>query len=95
MENKKKITLNGRKFTGKAAAYRYLKRRLSLPGYFGNNLDALHDCLTENGTPRELIIKNPDKISYYLGEYGESMIQVFLDSAEENRALTVTMLNQE
>ena len=85
------ITLNGRKFTNRSAAFRYLKRRLSLPGYFGNNLDALHDCRTENGSARMILLKNPDKISYYLGEYGESLLQVLQDSAEENPKLRVVL----
>ena len=85
------ITLNGRKFYDRPAAFRYLKRRLSLPGYFGNNLDALHDCLTENGAARTLIVTNPEKITCFLGEYGESLIQVLLDSAEENPRLQVIL----
>ena len=40
------ITLNGEKLLTREQAFPYLKDALALPDYFGNNLDALYDCLT-------------------------------------------------
>ena len=42
-----KYILDASKMTDKAASHAYLKEVLNLPEYYGNNLDALHDCLEE------------------------------------------------
>ena len=34
-------------FKTKEKAHIYLKQVLRLPSYYGNNLDALYDCLTD------------------------------------------------
>ena len=38
------------------AVYDYLQKELSFPAYFGRNLDALHDCLTDISSPTRLIL---------------------------------------
>jgi RNAse (barnase) inhibitor barstar len=41
---------------------------LSFPDWYGNNLDALYDCLTEIGSPTHLILQNwDDTHSFSLG----------------------------
>lgn len=41
------IILDAARMTEPASAHAYLKEMLRLPDYYGNNLDALYDCLTE------------------------------------------------
>ena len=41
------VTLDAGRLCQKEAAHAYLKERLGLPDYYGANLDALYDCLTE------------------------------------------------
>ena len=41
------IVLDGRAMQTRESAYAYLRERLALPPYFGNNLDALYDALTD------------------------------------------------
>ena len=78
--------LDGRRMTDKAAAHRYLKRKLNLPAYYGGNLDALHDVLGDmSAENREMtvILHRPDAALRRLGDYGETLMAVFADSAEE------------
>ena len=42
----KEIELNGAKMVDKETTHEYLKEKLSLPDYYGANLDALWDCLS-------------------------------------------------
>ncbi|MBR3504807.1 MAG: aspartate--ammonia ligase [Clostridia bacterium] len=50
------IELDGARLREKETAYPYLRERLGLPAWFGNNLDALYDALTgENLNERYLI----------------------------------------
>ncbi len=42
----------------------YLKKALNFPNYYGKNLDALYDCLTDIGVDTEIVLKNKSYVSY-------------------------------
>ncbi len=65
------------------AVYDYLTEELGFPAYFGRNLDALHDCLTDVGTPTRLILTGTSSAC------GEHFLRVFRDAARRNRYLSV------
>lgn len=81
------IFLNGRKMLTREAAHAHLKQKLRFPDYYGKNLDALHDLLTV-GYHGDIILKHADAMTGALGEYGETMLQVFYDSARESENFT-------
>ena len=43
----KQVILDGNILTDAAQVHDYLKEMLEFPEYYGKNLDALHDCLTD------------------------------------------------
>lgn len=43
----KQITLDGNLLADAAKVHEYLKEMLEFPEYYGSNLDALYDCLTD------------------------------------------------
>jgi len=90
----KEIRLNGSKMVDKTAAHAYLKRRLSLPDYYGENLDALWDCLSTDFEPKKIIIYQPETIIEYLGSYGKLILQLFREVMEENQAIQVVIKNK-
>ena len=59
-----------------------LARELSFPPYYGHNLDALHDCLTDLSADTVIILAEADKADPRLTD-------VLRDSAEENPHLRV------
>ena len=65
------------------AVYDYLTEELGFPAYFGRNLDALHDCLTDVGTPTRLILTGTSS------PCGEHFVRVFRDAARRNKYLSV------
>ncbi len=73
-----KVILEGSKFIDKEALHEILKSELKLPSYYGENLDALWDCLTTD-VKLPLIIEWIDfKTSkFFLGDYAESTLDVF------------------
>ena len=42
--------------------HRVLAAGLQFPDWYGGNLDALHDCLTEINQPTELVIRGSDTL---------------------------------
>ena len=81
-----KIILDGNFLLEKDTAHTYLKQKLNLPEYYGRNLDALYDCLTEC-SEIEIEIYLPEEKNMFL----ENMICVFKDAAEENEKLNLNI----
>lgn len=79
--------LNGRRMDTREHAHSYLKKRLRLSPYYGNNLDALADCLGEIGVPTRIFLCNAASLRESLGDYGERMLRVFDDAARKNVSL--------
>ncbi len=73
------------------AMHKYLRSALDLPVYYGANLDALYDCLTELAEPTQLIVPAAIAGNEHLGWYGKQLLQVLQDAAVENKNLTVTV----
>ena len=87
----KTITLDLAHMQSVPALHNYLRSVLALPVYYGANLDALYDCLTELDAVTELVVPAVIADEAHLGWYGEQLLQVLQDAAEENEALTVTI----
>ena len=60
--------------------HKYLKKVFDFPDYYGNNLDALYDCLTDIGAPTEIRLKNKNYVSW-------DIIDTFIDASEANSFL--------
>ena len=84
------LTLDGSTLGEKTVLHPLLARELSFPSWYGGNLDALHDCLTEINQPTELVIRGSDALETALGSYAAAFRRVLADSAAQNDALTVT-----
>ena len=65
------------------AVYDYLAAELRFPAYFGRNLDALHDCLTDIGAPTRLILTGTE------APVAQRFLPVLRDAAKQNRYLSV------
>lgn len=74
--------LDGRALSEKEAAHRYLKEQLGFPDYYGMNLDALYDLLTERTGETLLWVSHADAVH-------PAIAGVLEDAMEENPRLTV------
>ncbi len=82
--NMKKVKLDGVVCRSQEELHDQLKTILHLPDYYGKNLDALWDCLTGEVTlPVELTWVNFQKSKDALGDYAESLRQLFQEAEEE------------
>ena len=87
----RKITLDIEKMRSLPMLHKYLHTTLALPEYYGANLDALYDCLTEIAEPTGLVVSKKVADEAYLGWYGQQFLQMLQDAAEANEALQVTL----
>ena len=85
------ITLDIEKMRSLPMLHKYLHTALALPEYYGANLDAFYDCLTEIAEPTELVVPQKVAAEAYLGWYGQQFLQVLEDAAAANDALTITL----
>ncbi len=77
-------------FTSRKDTHLYLKKVFKNCEYYGNSLDALHDVLTSMMRPTNIKISNFAKAKETLGEYADSLTEVFEDSAKRNENLNIT-----
>ena len=85
------IILEGKAMVDRPAAHAHLAERLDLPTYYGRNLDALYDVLTEIGDDTEIVLENPAAVAEQLGKYGEALLSTMQEAAESNPHLTITL----
>ena len=86
----KRVQLSAAGWDTPEKAHADLAQALSFPDYYGHNLDALHDCLTDL-SDTQLVIED-------CAEAGEKMekwpgfLSVFFDAAEENPGLDIRLM---
>ena len=85
------VVLDGRKITDKIVLHKYLKEQCGFPDYYGNNLDALYDVLTDRAEPLEIVVENAEELKEILCGYGEAFIETLQDAVAENGMLAVTI----
>ena len=85
-----RFVLDGSSVGNRETLHRVLAAGLQFPDWYGGNLDALHDCLTEITQPTELVIRGSNALETALGSYAAAFRRVLTDSAAQNDALTVT-----
>ncbi len=85
------VILDGAKVRSRRGLHSYLKKALSFPDYYGRNLDALYDCLTDLQEQTELVVENVPELENSLGFYAKSLFIVLRRASEENEHLLVTI----
>ncbi len=79
------IPLDASSFTDKEHSHEYLASELHFPAYYGRNLDALADMLSE--LPRDV------GVIFYatadFGDYSENVIETFIDVLGDARTMII------
>lgn len=84
-----RIELKGSAMTDRASAHDHLQKQLCLPEYYGRNLDALFDLLTERGEETEITVTEWAELEIGLGAYAAALMDTLYDAAAENSMLTI------
>lgn len=90
MNSLRTIVIDGREMISRTSAHAYLAERLSFPDYYGGNLDALHDCLSDISEETHIIVLHSDELETALGSYGTTLLHILRHSPDESCFLTVS-----
>lgn len=74
------IILDFKDINSKEELHSYLQNQLQLSDDYGNNLDALYDCLSERQEKYYVRAEHFEHLRTVLGNYADRMLQVFCDS---------------
>ena len=80
----KRIKLDGKKMTDRISAHEYIAKKLSFPEYYGKNLDALADCLSEISEETQIKLINTEDFIKNLEPQHKGFLRVFTDLSEQN-----------
>lgn len=89
----REIIIDGNYMKTKEKTHAYLKRKLDLYNYYGNNLDALWDLLSVYSEPISIEFINEDRAIDLLGDYGRDMLDLFKEVKDENKNIKFKIRN--
>lgn len=89
----KQVILNCAQITQRRQLHELLAEKLEFPEWYGHNLDALHDCLTELGEDTKLILSGWKALQENLGDYAVRFVFVLHQASEENPNFRVELEN--
>lgn len=86
----RKVELDFKELDSKEAIQKYLAEKMKFPHYYGRNLDALYDCLTDIREPTAIACNMPQKAEdSWLEGYLNKICRTFQDAEADNGNLAV------
>lgn len=86
------MVLNCELINQKAELHEYIAKELSFPEYYGKNLDALYDVLSDINEETLIEIENFEKLKEKFGTYAEAFLDVLHDASEENEKIKYVLI---
>lgn len=87
------VTIDCTAITDRASFHRIFAQKLQLADWYGENLDALYDCLTMISVPTVILLLNMQELLNNLGGYGRAAVNMMEQAERENGDfLTIQML---
>ena len=83
------LVLDGMEIYTKEELHASISEQLRLPDWYGANLDALYDVLTERVHPVEIQIKRADWLQKKLGQYYDAFMETLTDAVRQSSYLTL------
>lgn len=84
----KEIVINGAQIGSVAEFHDVLARELNFPGWYGRNLDALHDCLTALHEETKITFLHFPSLPFP----SAGLLRVLRDSENENPHLEISLV---
>lgn len=78
------VTIECKEIRTKQDFHERFSAQLRLPGFYGENLDALHDCLTSLPKKTTINLLHTESLIHNLGPYGRAAISAIAHAEREN-----------
>ena len=78
------VILDGNLILDREMLHDVLAEELHLPEWYGRNLDALYDCLTDVREETRITLRNRDALEEHLGSYGHRLMRLLEDVTLDN-----------
>jgi ribonuclease inhibitor len=88
----RKIHIAAEQFTTEEEVHDFFQEQFNLPDYYGRNLDALYDVLSEVTEKTQIIISSGVADEANLGEYGERLLTVLEEVAQDNNDIKLKIV---
>ena len=85
------VELNGLEMTDRQRTHDYIAEQLQFPDYYGKNLDALYDLLTERKESLEVRFFHSQEMKEQLGAYGSALLQTMQEAENDNLSFILTI----
>lgn len=85
------LVLDGEKICSREELHKQMESVLGLPEWYGANLDALYDCLTELNEEVNIHILHIGSLKEKLGDYAGKLLLVLKDAEQVNLNIRVLM----
>ena len=83
--------IDGTSVTSMEDIHAALAQQLAFPEWYGGNLDALHDCLTDLHEETHVSVAHPEALLETLGPAYGRLCRVLSNAAEENPYLKIQL----
>ena len=88
----REITIDFAQVHSREEFHSVLARELAFPAWYGNNLDALHDCLTDIREDTRIRLVHWESLEAELGKFAAGAKRAILHGASANPNVAVTFL---
>ena len=83
------VVLDGLDIASLEEVHDRFAQALDLPEWYGRNLDALFDCLTDLGEPLTVRLLHQETLEDRLGRRGRALVRLLRRAAAENPQVTL------
>lgn len=88
----RKIQIPGDQFSTEEELHEFVQEQFNFPNYYGKNLDALYDALSEMSEKTQVTVSSSIADEENLGEYGERFLTVLEEAAQDNTDLKIKII---
>lgn len=87
------LNLDGTILKDKEELHNTIAWQLSLPSYYGRNLDALWDVLSTWSKPLRIEVTAAETLRKHLGPTADGLLQLLKEAAEENTVIQLEIVS--